>query len=111
MPSPSSASPLRRGWYLSRRQLFTVRKLTLFSDALHITSWHFLRRDEEVIPLSAIERADLVPHHSRKGTLLRLRFQDGTRRSFSVPKQGLWKQDINNLTNAPFHNPSCQSIG
>lgn len=83
--------------------------LRLYPDALHITSWRFLRREEEIIPLNTIKRADLAPRGSQ-GTRLVLRMKNGTHRIFSVPNQALWKHDINQLLCVPYHNSSGPSI-
>lgn len=105
-----SSPPLRRARYFSQRHLFTLRKLTLFPDAIHVTSWRFLKREDEVILLNAIERADLIAHSSKKGTRLLLRLKDGTKLTFGIPKQALWKQDINKLLNVPYTNPGRQTV-
>lgn len=101
--------PRRLGRYFSRRHLFTLRMLKLYPDALHITSWRFLRRKDEIIPLTTIERADLTPRGSQ-GTRLVLRMKNGTHRTFGVPHQALWKHDINQLLHVPYHNSSGPSL-
>lgn len=89
---------LRGTWYITRGQICWIR---LYTNRIEIRAWRWGRGTLEVVPMDAVERADIVPYGWQR-TRLVLRLTDGSKRVLRVSGPGLWKQTINQLRAVPF---------